>query len=464
MTSQVTLEEREDSALPGRLARSALAACEGADIATDAVSAWFAERIRAHHFQVNRIPFSELQNWSFEERTGNLTHDSGQFFSVQGVHVRVSDVDGAMQPEWQQPIIVQPEIGILGILAKEIDGVLHFYMQAKMEPGNPNLLQLSPTVQATFSNYTQVHNGGAVRYLEYFTDPSRGRVLVDVLQSEHGSWFLRKSNRNMVIEALDEVPPHEDFRWLTLGQIGQLLRRDNVVNMDARTVLACIPADHVDTAAMSSDTVLLSWFTAERARHSVQVETIPLARVDHWTRDANSISHVPDWFFRVVAVAVEAGNREVHGWTQPLFEPIRVGVTAYVVRMFCGVMHLLVHARVEGGFLDTVELGPTVQYTPEYYSHLTGASRPPFLDVVLAADSSRIRYEAVHSEEGGRFLNAENRYLIVEADATEVPDEPPRGYLWVTPAQLSSLVRHGHYVNVQARTLLAVLNTRATTL
>lgn len=28
-------------------------------------------------------------------------------------------------PQWTQPIIDQPEAGILGILVKEIDGVLH---------------------------------------------------------------------------------------------------------------------------------------------------------------------------------------------------------------------------------------------------------------------------------------------------------------------------------------------------
>ncbi|CAM5359048.1 GDP-mannose 4,6-dehydratase [Streptomyces cyaneofuscatus] len=92
---------------------------------------------------------------------------------------------GDAGPAWHQPIIVQPEVGILGILVKEFDGVPHFLMQAKMEPGNSNLLQISPTVQATRSNYTKAHKGADVRYLEYFRGPRQGRVLADVLQSEH---------------------------------------------------------------------------------------------------------------------------------------------------------------------------------------------------------------------------------------------------------------------------------------
>jgi oxidase EvaA len=160
----------------------------------------------------------------------------------------------------------------------------------------------------------------------------------------------------------------------------------------------------------------------------------------------------------VVAVRVQAGTREVTQWSQPLFEPVGTGVTAFLTRRIGGVPHVLAHARVEGGFLDTVEFAPTVQYTPGNYAHLTGTDRPPFLDAVLAADPARISYEAIHSEEGGRFLNAQSRYLIVEATEAEVPLEAPSGFCWVTPAQLASLVRHGHYVNVQARTLLACLN------
>jgi len=69
-----------------------------------------------------------------------------------------------------------------------------------------------------------------------------------------------------------------------------------------------------------------------------------------------------------------------------------------------------------------------------------------------------VRYEAVHSEEGGRFLNAESRYLIVETDEATTPTQPPPGYHWVTPGQLNWLAAHSRYVNVQARTLLAVLD------
>ncbi|CAG7657743.1 NDP-hexose 2,3-dehydratase family protein [Actinacidiphila bryophytorum] len=453
------LHPREDTGLAGRLARSAAQRTSGAGPRTAQVAEWLAERRAAHRFAVTRIPFADLEGWSFRPDTGDLGHRSGRFFTVEGLSAVVGEDPGV---RWEQPIIRQPEVGILGILAKEFDGVLHFLMQAKMEPGNPNLLQLSPTVQATRSNYTKVHKGAAVKYIDHFVRPGRGRVLADVLQSEHGSWFLHKSNRNMLVETDEDVADDPDFAWLTLGQIGELLHGDNLVNMDARTVLACTPVAFPERSAQLSDTMLHSWFTGERSRHDLRTAAVPLRSVAGWEQDPWAIRRPDGRFFQVVSVGVEAGSREVGSWTQPMFEPTGRGVIAFVVRRFDGVPHLLAHARVEGGFLDTVEIGPTVQCVPDNHPVLGSAGRPPFLDLVLEAKPEQVLYEAVHSEEGGRFLNAESRCLIVQPEAP-VEDELPPGYCWLTPGQLASLARHGHYVNVQARTLLSCMTTGAVT-
>lgn len=451
-----TLQTRENQSLSARIAMSA-AITQGAQLSTERFDDWMAERRRANTFRVDRIPFAEMDGWSFQESTGNLVHRSGRFFTIEGLHVTEDGQPHGDGPynDWYQPIIKQPEVGILGILVKEFDGVLHFLMQAKMEPGNPNLLQLSPTVQATRSNYTKAHNGGDVKYIEYFVGPDCGRTVADVLQSEHGSWFFRKSNRNMVVEAVGDVPLLDDFCWLTLGQINELLYRDNLVNMDSRTVLSCLPCEDASGGALLSDTELLSWITGERTRHSVRAERVPLDLLPTWKRRDSVIEHETGRYFKVVAVSARAENREVTGWTQPLIEPVGQGIIACLTREFDGIPHVLVQARVEPGFLDTIELGPTVQYTPDNYAHLPETEHALFADSVLRAGADRIRYDVVHSEEGGRFLNAESRCLVVEADA---PMDTPPGYAWVTHAQLTSLVQHSHYLNVQARTMLACLN------
>ncbi|MFC4560997.1 NDP-hexose 2,3-dehydratase family protein [Nocardiopsis mangrovi] len=437
-----------------RVAASATAPVDAGRI--DAVRARLAHAAGDPGFRVDRVPFSDLAGWGFTGAAGALVHDSGRFFSVAGLRVRTDT--GAVN-EWSQPIIHQPEVGILGILAKRVDGVLRLLMQVKMEPGNPNLVQLSPTVQATHSNYTRAHRGRPVRFLEYFIRPRR--VLADVLQSEHGSWFYGKRNRNMIVEVTGDVPGHPDFHWLTVAEIGALLRHDNLVNMDARTVLACAPLPPRHGRAAHSDVELLSWFTGERTRRRVHTEPLPLGRTPGWERTADCIRHEAGRYFRVVGVDVRAATREVHRWTQPLIEPVGRGVVAFLTREIDGVAHVLAHARTEGGFRDTVELGPTVQCDPGSHRHLPPAARPAYLDAVLNAPPERVRYRAVHAEEGGRLLNAENSYLVVEASGPDARRPPPPDFRWVTPDQLGMLVRHGQYVNVQARTLLACINTGA---
>ena len=107
---------------------------------------WFRSRGEANQFAVHQIPFAELDNWYFADSPHRLAHRSGKFFTIEGIRVKTNYGPVA---EWDQPIINQPEIGILGIVTKLFDGVRYFLMQAKMEPGNINTLQLSPTVQAT---------------------------------------------------------------------------------------------------------------------------------------------------------------------------------------------------------------------------------------------------------------------------------------------------------------------------
>lgn len=422
----------------------------------DQLDEWLVRRRQAYAFEVTRIPFAELSSWSFAPETGNLGHDSGRFFTIQGLHVRTDT------QVWSQPIINQPEIGILGIAVKEFDGVLHFLMQAKMEPGCVNAVQLAPTVQATRSNYTQVHGGRRPHFLDWFTEPSG--VLVDTLQSEHGSWFLRKRNRNMIAFARGDAEGYDDFRWLTLGQIMRLLNQDDIVNMDARTVLACIPFrrttvnENPDWTVAPGDPCSPSrwishWLTDVRSRRELVQQTVPCHALTRWRRTYDEIFHVRRRHFTVIAVRVDAASREVGSWTQPLVKPVGVGVAAMVVKELGGETRLLMQARVEAGLIDIAELAPTVQCLPVDYGHRP----PPFLDYVLTAEEGRIRYDAVQSEEGGRFYHARTRYMVVEAEPAFEPT-PHDGYVWVSLADATALIARGYQVNVQARTLIAALH------
>ncbi|RVX38754.1 oxidase EvaA [Nonomuraea polychroma] len=432
---------------------------------------WWAERATIERFSVTRVPFRELDGWHLAGDSENLVHRSGRFFSVEGLRYR-----GDGPGEQSQPIINQPEIGILGILVKEFDGVLHCLMQAKMEPGNVNTLQLSPTVQATRSNYTRVHQGNMPPYLEYFRGPDRGQVLVDVLQSEQGVWFWRKRNRNMIVHLTEDVPEHEDFHWLPLDQIHQLLKTDNLVNMDARTVLACMPLARPSTADCSPDdpfawallnsydeelglhtrTEILSWFTESQTRCEWSVQRIPLSEVTGWSWSDDDLAGGDEAPFRIIGVRVNAHNREVTNWSQPLLEPLGHGLAVFLAKSIGGVVHFLVQARKEPGLINVVEMAPTVQL-PAVAGAVCDQGAVAYAMEAAAADPRRVRFDALLSEEGGRFHHGQTRYQIIEV-GEEFPVEVPDEYCWMTAHQLMGLLDHSHYLNIEARTLLACVH------
>ena len=433
--------------------------------------AWFKSRQQAHRFVIEPIAFSGLEQWHFDDETGNIVHDSGKFFSIEGLDVTL---DRGPVTTWQQPVINQPEIGFLGIVAKEFDGLLYFLMQVKMEPGNINMVQLSPTLQATRSNFTCVHRGKTPNYLEYFQNKTDVQVLVDSLQSEQGSRFWRKRNRNIIVLARGDIEAKDDFCWLTLGQIQSLLNRDNIVNMDARTVISCIQyPDAVEVRqsgfaakvarslsaegpSIRTNLELRSWLTEEKFNREMTVKTIPLNQVKNWIKTDTEICHQDGRHFSVMACRIEADTREVLRWTQPLVKAAEPGIIALICQEICGNLHFLMQAKVEPGIFDTVEIAPTVQCMPSSYSHLPKESQPVFLDRVLNASQDQIRFDSMQSEEGGRFYREENRNVIIEVGddfVTEVPDD----FAWMTLRQLKEFVKYNNFLNVQCRCLLAGL-------
>ena len=440
----------------------------------DEVLEWFTDRQEAHRFKLEQIPFSRMEKWGIDSEIGNLCHESGRFFSIEGIRVKTN---WGSVPEWDQPIINQPEIGFLGFIAKKIDGVLYFLVQAKMEPGNINMIQLAPTLQATRSNFSRVHQGKSPPYLEYFTNRTQSKVLVDSLQSEQGARFLRKRNRNIIIEVFDDIPVYDDYCWMTLGQILQVMRHDNIVNMDARTVISCIAysAEGGDASVMSSfgqgllrsldshelarnsNEEIISWFTEQKFKYDLDVERIPLKNVRGWERTETEIRHETGKYFSVIACSVEADSREVFCWTQPLVKAHQQGLIVFVIKEFDGVFHFLVQAKVEPGNFDVVEMAPTVQCLTGSYEQAAEDRRPPFTNYVLNASKEQVLFDTLQSEEGGRFYREENRNLIVMADDS-FPDELPDNYIWMTAGQLKEFIKYNNFVNVQARCLLSSLS------
>lgn len=446
---------------------------------------WMKEKNEAVHVKIHKIPFAAMRNWHFDDATGNLVHDTGRFFSIEGIHVRTN---WGKVPEWEQPIINQPEVGFLGIITRKVNGILYFLMQAKIEPGNLNIVQLSPTLQATRSNYSQVHGGRRPLYLEYFNGEKPVEVLLDQLQSEQGARFLKKRNRNVIVEIpeTESLEMHDNFCWLTLGQIKSLLQHNNLINMDTRTVISGIPfgeyppdvLDFYETLNFSAGSKprqtglllsmlerdrhlhnieqVISWITRKKALYDLEVERIPLREVKKWIIGKADIYHQDRKYFSVMGVNVEIGNREVQSWDQPLIEASQEGIIAFIIKKIDGVYHFLVQAKLEAGNFDIVELAPTVQCLTGNYRKGFNEYDVRFLEEVLTAQPEQIWYDTYQSEEGGRFYQEQNRNMIIEA-AADFPMEVPDDYMWITLNQMKTFIRFNNYLNIAARSLIAAI-------
>lgn len=454
---------------------------EGSFMTNSEVQKWLIEQNQAVEVNVRRTAFSALKHWGYDSSYGSIRHDSGKFFSIDGIHVTSNWFEVS---SWQQPIINQPEVGYLGFITKEFDGVLHFLVQAKVEPGNVNCVQLSPTLQATRSNYSQVHKGRKPLYLEYFQKAKPHQIILDQLQSEQGARFLKKRNRNIIIKVDEDVPLHDNFIWLTLAQIKSLMRIDNLVNMDSRTVVSGIPFgiqsnEVVDffnfvggsekriegmilqsalssKGAMHTIDDILSFITHYKSIYDLDVHKVPLDKVDQWILTDESVHHKENKYFRVIPVEVSISNREVINWGQPMVEPVQDGLCAFVCKEINGLLHFVVQAKLECGNHDIIELAPTVQALTGNYREL-GIGKLPFLDHVLNAKKENILVDSLQSEEGGRFYKEQNRNMVILAD-DGLSEELPDKYIWMTLSQLHSFLRYNNYLNIQARTLIAALS------
>lgn len=443
---------------------------------------WIIERRKSVNVSVEQQDVNSLCGWRVDPQTHNIQHESGKFFSIIGTRVTSSLT---FKKSWCQPIIDQPEIGFLGFITKKIGGVVCFLLQAKIEPGNIGAVQLSPTIQATKSNFMQVHGGSVPKYLEYFDGSIPTNVVVDHIQTEQGARFFKKRNRNIVVYLSDSqtVELSEDFVWVTLKQIKKLMGQDNLVNMDTRTVVATLTSTffssanfvrshrltfsrckHLSVLEMSSERSLhqenrnkiASWLSNIKFNANHHSEKIVIKDTNAWSYLNGNIARHDGKYFSVIGADVNIQNREVKTWSQPLIKPANDGLIAFIVKLIDGELHFLIQAKAEAGTRDIIEIAPTVQCVVGNYTPNLAEYNVPYLEYILNAKPDSILFDTVQSEEGGRFYCEQNRNIIIMADESFSKDPLPL-YNWVSASHLASLIAINGLVNISARTLFATL-------
>lgn len=440
---------------------------------TQEILSWVAQMNATVSVEIKKSTMENDGFWFYDQDEGRIRNRNRSFFSITGLHKKLPDGTSV-----EQPIILQEEIGYLGIICQEFDGVMHFLMQAKIEPGNVNCVQLSPTIQATKSNFTQKHGGARPPYLDYFLNASKYEIVADQIQSEQSSRFYKKRNRNIIIRVEEDIPPLSSHRWMTLGQIKRLMREDNLVNMDTRTVLSCIPFSKLrlselelleladgfqDKALFRSVFVggrenclpeVYQYINNQKMFSEPNCGLVPLQELKNWELRDNELVCKHPYPFKVVFCDITIEGREVRHWTQPLFEANGIATFGLICCEEDRLLKFLVRATPEVGCFDGLELGPTVQQE--------AGEQPSRGDVITGFFWKRLQsgegvmFDHLLSEEGGRFYHEENRNALLRVKREELP-ELPEGCFLLDFRTLNELVQVNNTLNIQLRNLLSLL-------
>lgn len=423
--------------------------------AVELVHAWLEERRVASALTVRPISFAECGEWVVGDE---IRHRTGRYFQVVGVSAEDGPLAG-----WQQPMLRQTEVGMLGFLVRPADGETEWLVQAKTEPGNVGGTQLAPSVQATQSNYMRVHGGAATRHLGWFVaPPAQASVAADLLASEQGTRFLHKANRNMVVATAAGVGALEPaWRWLAASTVRALLAADFAINTDARSVIVTAPwrliagghdafqprpddtsfrqaLVHSAAAPPVSDNVIR--FLIERQnRDKTVLHELALSALPGWTLTDRSLISA-DVATSVLSVAVTTTDREVAAWCQPLLHTSETTCDLWCAPGDDGLLRFAFRYATEPGLITGVELGPTVQ------------SDAPIRPPPTPADAA-VHLEVRQSDEGGRFFASICRYRVVElARQVDTGD-----LVWLTLADIEALASRPMTFTNEARSAISLL-------
>lgn len=425
------------------------------------------------------IGINNLKNWTYTHSL--IHHESNRFFKVVGLSVQLE------RHIWQQPIILQDEIGILGLICSEINGVLKFLVKLKIEPGNLGLIQLSPTVQATKSNYERVHGGRRCELVDIFLDPPKDAILLlDNLLSEQNSRFYRKRNRNILIYMENFTAPNNyEYHWMTLSQIKEACGKNNLVNMDLRSIVSginlCVSTvDSNSDESIYKDEVISGknnlymqslrgydakkiqliegWVNKMRVEINNNSQLIDLGEVSGWSYNGQAICHCSKKYFSILGCKVNISNREVSSWDQPLISSCSRGIIVLMIRKSESSFELLLQLKPEAGCQNKAELSPTIQTTNSFEKERYEQSIYRFYE----KNSKRITLSTMQSEEGGRFYQEQNMYSIMVGSPADYHSlestikESPL-YEWIRLSELVYLIKNSDIVSQQLRSVVAMI-------
>lgn len=416
------------------------------------INKWLKSQKNKQKISVKEKDISNLTSWNFNLK--EIFHESKKFFSIIGIRVLSNFYK---RKTWDQPIIFQNENGILGILRRVKNEEPEYLLRANVEPGNINKLQISPTVQATKSNYTRVHGGKKIKYLNFFL--KKKEFLINSKQTEQGFNYLLKKNKNILINVNKTIKLAENYRWIKKKNLISLIKKKNILNMDTLSVFSCSIKKNIFDKPVETSKDIKIWLKKMNRTYFIKLKFIPLNKMKDWILTKKNIFHKKKSYFSIIGVAVSAKSREVSYWNQPLIRHRSLHFAGFVTKKINNTTHYLVKFIIEPGYkfgsvTCTVKSSNISNYRRNL--NLSIKSRYILKKIFFKKKGSVIKYDAVQSHEGGRFFKSQVRYMVVEIKNNQkiLIDKT---YKWVSHNQMISLIKKGN-LDIEGRLCFACYN------
>ena len=409
---------------------------------------WFRSQKKKQKINIKVKNLNKLINWHKNEK--HIAHNSKKFFKIIAIDVK-SNLIGK---NWDQPIIVQNEMGILGILKNSKKN--KYLLQAKVEPGNKNKLQLSPTVQATKSNYQRVHGGKKIPYLNYFLKNSKNFIA----QSEQGYRYLYKSNYNSLINIKKKVKVLNNYFWLNKTDIKELVKKRSVLNMDTISVFSTFLKKEKEDNPLNSQNKIYKWISKKDKLYRLKTKIKPINSLQDWKVTNEKIIHKRKNHFSVIGINIKTNKREIKEWDQPIIKGKKLAFVGFVICQFNKTNHYLCRYNKKPG-LKTSTLSCSIN-TSDINSykkiHTLSVFQKKLLNNLLMKKNKKFKivYDNILSDEGGRFYNCEIKYkaLLVNKNFNI---KLPEDYIWISQNQMIKMIKRKK-IDIEARLLFGCIN------
>jgi oxidase EvaA len=201
----------------------------------------------------------------------------------------------------------------------------------------------------------------------------------------------------------------------------------------------------------------VQWFDNMKAENHILAKRVGLNTLKDWEMDREGFFSRRDGrFFRILGIDAATTGREIAAWRQPILANPKTGIIGILKRIHNGKRYYLMQAKAEVGNRITVQLAPTVQFTPGNYVENEKLPKPFLFEEFSGNSRFQLISESFQSEEGARFYREQHLHRVLmlpEGMEIDIPED----FRWLSEAEIQFFLQMGEHVNSCARSILACL-------